>query len=171
MRAKSYLGTQQEAVSIKAEFAELPDGTNHVSTSQIDGASKHLTVKLTDWSLRVSVAFPRHFRSPLNDLLTPVSSDRDCSLGLSCAVEDIVMPGCGLHKRSEPRTRRSQLPHAGGVKTIASLRSRVTLCTAPTSWAVCQWIGILLAVLLIRSTLPPLARKSFAPTNLGTGGP
>ncbi len=50
MRAKSYLGTQQEAVSIKAEFAELPDGTNHVSTSQIDSASKHLTVKLTDWS-------------------------------------------------------------------------------------------------------------------------
>jgi hypothetical protein len=37
-------------VTIQADFAELPDGTNHVATSQIESVSRHLTLKLTNWS-------------------------------------------------------------------------------------------------------------------------
>jgi hypothetical protein len=50
VEAKSYLTDPQDAVTIQAEFAELPDGTNHVSTAEIDGVSRHLTVKLRNWS-------------------------------------------------------------------------------------------------------------------------
>ncbi len=50
VQAKSYLTDPQDAVTIKAEFADLPDGTNHVATTEIDSASRHLTVKLTNWS-------------------------------------------------------------------------------------------------------------------------
>jgi hypothetical protein len=50
VQAKSYLTDPQDAVTIQAEFAELPDGTNHVSTAEIDSVSRHLTVKLTNWS-------------------------------------------------------------------------------------------------------------------------
>ena len=50
VRAKSYLTDSQDAVTIEAEFAELPDGTNHVAITKIDSASRHLTVKLTNWS-------------------------------------------------------------------------------------------------------------------------
>jgi len=31
-------------VTIGVQFSKLPDGTNHVSTSNIDGVSKQLTV-------------------------------------------------------------------------------------------------------------------------------
>ena len=48
--AKSYLTKPQDVVTIEAEFAELPDGTNHVATTEIDSVSKRLTVKLTNWS-------------------------------------------------------------------------------------------------------------------------
>lgn len=50
VRAKSYLTGPQDAVTIQAEFAELPDGTNHLATAEIDSVSRHLTVKLTNWS-------------------------------------------------------------------------------------------------------------------------
>ncbi len=50
VQAKSYLAEPQDAVTIQAEFAELPDGTNHVATAEIGIVSKHLTVKLTNWS-------------------------------------------------------------------------------------------------------------------------
>ena len=50
VRAKSYGTEPQDAVTIQAEFAELPDGTNHVATAEIDSVSRHLTVKLTNWS-------------------------------------------------------------------------------------------------------------------------
>ena len=50
VRAKSYLTDSQEAVTIEAEFDELPDGTNHVAAAEIDNASRHLTVKLKNWS-------------------------------------------------------------------------------------------------------------------------
>jgi hypothetical protein len=50
VQAKSYLTDPQDAVTIEAEFAELPDGTNHVATAEIDSVSRHLTVKLTNWS-------------------------------------------------------------------------------------------------------------------------
>ena len=50
VQAKSYLADPQDAVTIQAEFAELPDGTNHVAAAEIDSVSRHLTVKLTSWS-------------------------------------------------------------------------------------------------------------------------
>ena len=37
-------------MTIQAEFAELPDGTNHVATAEIDSDSRHFMVKLTNWS-------------------------------------------------------------------------------------------------------------------------
>ena len=50
VQAKSYLTDPQDVVTIQAEFAELPDGTNHVATAEMDSVSRHLTVKLTNWS-------------------------------------------------------------------------------------------------------------------------
>jgi hypothetical protein len=50
VQAKSHLTEPQDAVTIKAEFAELPDGTNHVANAEIDSVGRHLTVKLTNWS-------------------------------------------------------------------------------------------------------------------------
>jgi hypothetical protein len=41
---KSYLKDPSDAVTISANFAQLPDGTNHVATSTINGVSKQLTV-------------------------------------------------------------------------------------------------------------------------------
>jgi hypothetical protein len=50
VRAKSYLSNPKDTVTIQAEFAELPDGTSHIDTAEIDSISKHLLVKLTNWS-------------------------------------------------------------------------------------------------------------------------
>jgi len=50
VQAKSYLTDPQESVTIQAEFAELPDGVNHLATAEIGSASRHLRVKLTNWS-------------------------------------------------------------------------------------------------------------------------
>jgi hypothetical protein len=44
VRVASYLDNPADAVTIAAQFAKLPDGTNHVSGTQINGASKQLTV-------------------------------------------------------------------------------------------------------------------------------
>jgi hypothetical protein len=40
----SYLSGPSDAVTIAAQFAKLPDGTNHVTGTQINGVSKQLTV-------------------------------------------------------------------------------------------------------------------------------
>ena len=40
----SYLNDPKDAVTISAEFAQLPDGTNHVASTLINGESKQLTV-------------------------------------------------------------------------------------------------------------------------------
>ena len=40
----SYLDDPRDAVNISAQFAQLPDGTNHVTTTMIEGVSKQLTV-------------------------------------------------------------------------------------------------------------------------------
>jgi hypothetical protein len=40
----SYLDSPSDGVTIAAQFAKLPDGTNHVAGTQIDGVSKQLTV-------------------------------------------------------------------------------------------------------------------------------
>jgi hypothetical protein len=50
VQAKSYLSSPQNAVTIQAEFSELPDGTNHIASAEIDSVSRRLTVKLTNWS-------------------------------------------------------------------------------------------------------------------------
>jgi hypothetical protein len=44
VRVASYLDDPKDAVTIAAQFAKLPDGTNHVTGTQINGASKQLTV-------------------------------------------------------------------------------------------------------------------------------
>jgi hypothetical protein len=44
LRVSSYLDDPKDAVTIGAQFAKLPDGTNHVTGTQINGASKQLTV-------------------------------------------------------------------------------------------------------------------------------
>lgn len=44
VQVNSYLDDPKDAVTISAQFAQLPDGTNHVATTQIDGVSKHLTI-------------------------------------------------------------------------------------------------------------------------------
>jgi hypothetical protein len=44
VRVSSYLDDPTDAVTIAAQFAKLPDGTNHVTSTQINGASKQLTV-------------------------------------------------------------------------------------------------------------------------------
>lgn len=44
IQVNSYLSDPKDAVNITAQFAQLPDGTNHVTTTNIDGVSKQLTV-------------------------------------------------------------------------------------------------------------------------------
>jgi hypothetical protein len=44
LRISTYLDDPKDAVTISAQFAKLPDGTNHVSGTQINGVSKQLTV-------------------------------------------------------------------------------------------------------------------------------
>jgi hypothetical protein len=44
MDIASYLDDPKDAVKISIQFAQLPDGTNHVSSTQINGESKKLTV-------------------------------------------------------------------------------------------------------------------------------
>jgi hypothetical protein len=44
IRVASYLSDPKDAVTIAAQFAKLPDGTNHVTSTQVNGASKQLTV-------------------------------------------------------------------------------------------------------------------------------
>jgi hypothetical protein len=44
VRVASYLNDPKDAVTISAEFGRLPDGTNHVASTLINGVSKQLTV-------------------------------------------------------------------------------------------------------------------------------
>ena len=44
VQVNSYLNDPKDAVTISAQFAQLPDGTNHVATATINGVSKQLTV-------------------------------------------------------------------------------------------------------------------------------
>jgi hypothetical protein len=46
LQIDSYLDDPKDAVKINVQFAKLPDGTNHVSTTTIDGVSKQLTVAI-----------------------------------------------------------------------------------------------------------------------------
>jgi hypothetical protein len=44
VRVASYLDDPKDAVTIAAQFAKMPNGINHVTGTQINGASKQLTV-------------------------------------------------------------------------------------------------------------------------------
>jgi hypothetical protein len=44
VQVNSYLDDPKDAVTISAQFAQLPDGTNHVATTTTTGVSKELTV-------------------------------------------------------------------------------------------------------------------------------
>jgi hypothetical protein len=44
LQISSYLDDPSDAVKILVTYAKLPDGTNHVSTTNIDGVKKQLTV-------------------------------------------------------------------------------------------------------------------------------
>jgi hypothetical protein len=44
VKVNSYLSDPNDAATIAAQFAQLPDGTNHVASATINGVSKHLTV-------------------------------------------------------------------------------------------------------------------------------
>lgn len=44
VNVQSYLNDPKDAVTISAQFGQLPDGTNHVTSSTINGVSKQLTV-------------------------------------------------------------------------------------------------------------------------------
>jgi hypothetical protein len=44
VQVNSYLNDPKDAVTISARFAKLPDGTNHVANTTINGVSKQLTV-------------------------------------------------------------------------------------------------------------------------------
>jgi hypothetical protein len=44
VQVASYLDDPKDAVTIAAQFAQLPDGTNHVANTLVTGVSKHLTV-------------------------------------------------------------------------------------------------------------------------------
>jgi hypothetical protein len=44
LQIASYLDDPKDAVKISIQFAQLPDGTNHASSTQINGESKKLTV-------------------------------------------------------------------------------------------------------------------------------
>jgi len=44
IQVNSYLDDPKDVVTISAQFAQLPDGTNHVATSTVNGEQKHLTV-------------------------------------------------------------------------------------------------------------------------------
>jgi hypothetical protein len=44
VQVNSYLSDPKDAVTISAQFAQLPDGTNHVATTAINGVSKQLGI-------------------------------------------------------------------------------------------------------------------------------
>jgi hypothetical protein len=44
VQVNSYLNDPKDAVTINAQFAQLPDGTNHVASTLTNGVSKQLTV-------------------------------------------------------------------------------------------------------------------------------
>ena len=44
VNVQSYLNDPSDKVTINAQFAQLPDGTNHVASTLINGVSKQLTV-------------------------------------------------------------------------------------------------------------------------------
>jgi len=46
LHISSYLDDPQDAVTISAQYAQLPDGVNHIASMIVDGVSKQLTVNI-----------------------------------------------------------------------------------------------------------------------------
>ncbi len=44
VQVATYLNGPSDAVTIAAQFAQIPGGPNHVASTQVNGASKQLTV-------------------------------------------------------------------------------------------------------------------------------
>jgi hypothetical protein len=42
----------KDAVTLAVQFAKLPSGTNHVTTTQVDGVSKQMTVAILNSNYR-----------------------------------------------------------------------------------------------------------------------
>ena len=49
IEVSSYLSDPKDAVTLSAQFEQLPDGTNHISDMQVNGASKQLTVAIKNF--------------------------------------------------------------------------------------------------------------------------
>jgi hypothetical protein len=50
VQVASYLSAASDAVTIAVQFSKLPDGTNHVSSNQVNGVSKQLGVMIQNSS-------------------------------------------------------------------------------------------------------------------------
>jgi hypothetical protein len=50
VQVASYLTAPSDAVTIAIQFAKLPDGTNHVSSNQVNGVTKQLGVAIQNSS-------------------------------------------------------------------------------------------------------------------------
>jgi hypothetical protein len=48
MNISSYLSDPSDAVKLNVQFSSLSDGTNHVSSMNLDGVSKQLTIAVTN---------------------------------------------------------------------------------------------------------------------------
>jgi hypothetical protein len=46
LQVSTYLTDPKDAVTIAAQFAQLPAGVNHVASAQINGVSKQMTVAI-----------------------------------------------------------------------------------------------------------------------------
>jgi hypothetical protein len=46
IQVATYLSDPKDAVTLAVQFAKLPSGTNHVTTTQVDGVSKQMTVAI-----------------------------------------------------------------------------------------------------------------------------
>jgi hypothetical protein len=70
VRVASYLDDPKDAVTISAGFAQLPDGTNHVANTLINGESKQLTVNNQNFELSEDVT--ERTKRALTQLLYPI---------------------------------------------------------------------------------------------------
>jgi hypothetical protein len=54
LQIATYLSDPKDAVTIGAQFSQLPSGVNHVATAQINGVSKQMTVAIQNFNYQMS---------------------------------------------------------------------------------------------------------------------
>jgi hypothetical protein len=54
LQIATYLSDAKDAVTIAVQFAQLPAGVNHVTTAQINGVSKQMTVAIQNFNYQLS---------------------------------------------------------------------------------------------------------------------